>query len=91
MRLERRVPLMARTTRQSKLTFGKHKGTKISMCPTDYLSWMAARLMDSDLHRWAQAARDELDVRKKEGALEADHKSLEQQADDILRKAGFKP
>ena len=82
---------MAKTTRQSKLTFGKHKGSNISLCPTDYLEWMAAKLMDSDLHLWAQAARDELEVRKKQGTLEADHKSLEQQADEILRKAGFKP
>jgi len=82
---------MARITRNATLTFGKHKGTKISMCPTSYLRWMGETLMDSDLHRWAQAARDELDVRQREGALETEHKSLEQQADDLLRKAGFKP
>lgn len=82
---------MARITRQSELTFGKHKGTKISLCRTDYLKWMADKLADSDLHRWAKAARDELDARHKQGTLDAEHESLEQQADKILRKAGFKP
>ena len=82
---------MAKITRQSKLMFGKHKGTKISMCPTGYIEWMAAKLADSDLYLWAQAAQGELDARKAEGALEADHLTLEQQADEILRKAGFDP
>ena len=82
---------MAKITRESKLTFGKHKGTKISMCPTGYIEWMAAKFIDSDLYLWAQAAQVELDARKAEGALEADHLTLEQQADEILRKAGFDP
>ena len=82
---------MARITRQSKLTFGKHKGTKISLCRTGYLEWMVAKLADSDLHLWAQAAGDELEVRKAEGTLETDSMSLEEQADELLRKAGFKP
>ena len=61
------------------------------MCPADYLQWMAEKLADSDLYLWAQAARDELDARRTEGQVEADRKSLEQQADDILRKGGLKP
>ena len=80
-----------RITRQSKLTFGKHKGTKVSMCDTGYLKWMVAKLTDSDLYAWAATAEAELAVRAEEGRLDEVHKSLEQQADDLLRKAGFKP
>ena len=80
-----------RITRQSKLTFGKHKGTKVSLCDTGYLQWVVAKLTDSDLYPWAAAAEAELAVRAKEGRLDEEHKSLEQQADDLLRKAGFKP
>ncbi len=78
-------------TRQSKLTFGKHKGRKLSTCDTGYLRWMVDKLTDSDLYLWANAAQTELDVRQKEGALDQAHLSLEQQADELLRKAGFKP
>ena len=78
-------------TRQSKITFGKHKGRKISTCDTGYLRWIVAKLTDSDLYAWAAAAEAELAVRAKEGRLDEQHKTLEQQADDLLRKAGFKP
>jgi len=78
-------------TRQSKLTFGKHKGRKISTCDTGYLRWMVDKLSDSDLILWAQAAQAELEIREKEGELDKQHLSLEQQADELLRKAGFKP
>ncbi len=78
-------------TRQSKLTFGKHKGRKISTCETSYLKWMADKLSDSDLCLWAQVAQAELEAREKEGALAGAHLSLEEQANELLRKAGFKP
>lgn len=80
---------MPRITRNSKLAFGRHKGRKLSLCDTDYLEWMAAKLMDSDLCEWAQAAQAELEVRIQEDR--PDQRSLKEQADQILRDAGFKP
>ena len=80
---------MAKITRNSKLTFGRWKGKKLSLCETSYLEWMAAKLTDSDLCEWAQAAQAELKVRNEENR--PDQLSLEEQANQILRDAGFKP
>ena len=80
---------MAKITRNSKLTFGRCKGKKLSLCETSYLEWMVAKLMDSDLCEWAQAARAELAARTQEDR--PDQRSLKEQADQILRDAGFKP
>jgi hypothetical protein len=82
---------MKHITASSKLTFGKHKGKKLSDCPTDYLQWVVETLMDSDFTLWAQAAQKELKKRKQDGYEQAHRDSLEDQADEILRKAGFKP
>ena len=80
---------MAKITASSKLTFGRHKGKKLSACDTKYLEWMVANLLDSDFHEWALAARAEL----KDRALDptAPTGSLEEQADKLLRDAGFDP
>jgi hypothetical protein len=82
---------MTNITRNSRLPFGKHKGEKLSRCPKDYLEWMAANLSDSDFTLWAQAARKELVERKKESYDLKHQDDLKTQADEILRKAGYKP
>jgi hypothetical protein len=82
---------MSKITRNSKLTFGKHKGQKLRNCPQDYVEWMAENLMDSDLTLWAQAAKQELVERKKESYDVRHRENLQAQADEILRKAGYKP
>lgn len=82
---------MSKITRNTRLTFGKHKGQKLRNCPQGYVEWMAENLMDSDLTLWAQAAKAELVDRKKESYDEKHRGDLKAQADDILRKAGFKP
>lgn len=82
---------MAKITRQSKVTFGKHKGRKLSLLDSGYLRWMVDKLGDSDMHAWAAAAREELDVRKKEKRQEETFADLEKEADRILRDAGVNP
>ena len=42
--------MMARITRQSKLTFGKHRGQKLCNVDKGYLEWMIRKLADSDMH-----------------------------------------
>jgi len=82
---------MAKITPNSKVTFGKYRGRKLRDCDTGYLEWMVRKLGDGDLHAWAVAARQELDVRKKEKRQQARSEDLEKQADQILRDAGYKP
>jgi len=82
---------MAKITRSSTLTFGKHKGRKLSACDSGYLEWLVANLSDSDFCLWAQAAQAELDARREEGRSQQQQLSLEEQADRLLRDAGFEP
>ncbi|MBS3820673.1 MAG: hypothetical protein GVY16_00160 [Planctomycetes bacterium] len=82
---------MQTITRNTRLTFGKHKGTKLCQVPQGYVEWMAETLMDSDLTLWAQAAKRELVERKKESYDIKHRQRLEDQADEILRKAGYRP
>ncbi len=80
---------MSEITKDSKLTFGKHRGHRLGQCQSDYLEWMAVKLLDTDFHAWALAAKKILEARKASGAAEAKVISLEDQADALLRRAGF--
>jgi hypothetical protein len=48
------------------------------------LEYVAERWRDSDFHEWFVAVAEELEVRRQEGGG-----GLEEQADEILRRAGF--
>ncbi|MCE5326170.1 MAG: hypothetical protein LLG01_07110 [Planctomycetaceae bacterium] len=80
---------MSEITKDSKLTFGKHRGRRLGQCQSDYLEWMAAKLLDTDFHAWALAAKKIIESRKAAGAAEVKLASLEEQADALLRRAGF--
>ncbi len=75
-------------TENSKLTFGKHKGTPLKYCPPEYLKWLSENLGGGDFHEWAKAAGETLRTLETEGAATA---SLEKQADEFLRKHGVDP
>ena len=55
-------------------------------CPKSYLQWMTDNLCNTDFHEWALAAQKIIETRAAEDAPIED---LEQQADDILRDAGY--
>lgn len=75
-------------TQSTKISFGAHKGTKIRDLSDQYLKWVSENLFNSEFHDWAIAAKTELKKRKSENI---NVKSLEQQADDILRSYGIDP
>ncbi len=72
----------------TRVPFPRHKGLKLGACPSDYLVWMAG-VTDESMGEWANAAKQILADRKKNG--EDSHASLEEQADALLRRAGFNP
>ncbi len=53
---------MMAITRQSKIPFGKHKDTKLSDIPDDYLNWLGNESDEPD-KPWSTAARAELALR----------------------------
>lgn len=75
-------------TPQTKIPFSRHKGTKLRDLPDGFLNWMTQNLKDSDFHDWSRAAEEEIDRRQQENVQV---KSLEQQADEFLRNAGYNP
>lgn len=75
-------------TENTKLTFGKHKGTPLKYCPQEYLKWLSENLADGDFHEWAKTAKETLIKLNEEGAEAA---SLEKQANDFLRSHGIDP
>lgn len=72
----------------SKLTFGKHKGTPLKFCPMEYLKWMSENLAGGDFHDWAVAAAQVAKTLQEEGAAAS---SLERQADEFLKRHGIDP
>lgn len=72
----------------TRITFGLHRGHKVSDCPDDYLKWMSNALWDTDLHVYALAAREVLAERQR---CDAPVKNLEDEADAFLRKHGVDP
>jgi len=79
---------MKKITENTRMPFGKHKGSKLRDTPNSYLEWCIINLINSDFHEWAVAAKDELKRRKEDNSSIDD---LEKQADKILREAGFDP
>lgn len=77
----------------SRLTFGKHRGKKLSECSDEYLTWMVENLWDGDFHCWAFAAKELLEARKNDplAALDAQAANAEAVADALLRRAGYNP
>ncbi len=75
-------------TENSKLTFGKHKGTPLKYCPLEYLKWLNENLSGGDFHEWAEAAGEVHATLTGEGVVS---NSLERQADDFLRAHGIDP
>ena len=75
-------------TKNTKLTFGKHKGCKLKDCPLGYLKWVSEHLVDSDFHAWAIIAKEVYQKRQKENDIED---NLEKAADEFLRSHGFDP
>lgn len=74
--------------RAERINFGKHKGKKITDLPDSYLKWMITHLKDSDLHFYAMTAEAILSDRQKD---DQNHQSLEQAANDFLRRHGYDP
>jgi hypothetical protein len=75
-------------TGQTRIPFSKHKNTRLRDLPDGFLKWVAEKLIDSDFHNWALAAKDELQRRVADG----NHiKSLEEEANELLRNAGYDP
>lgn len=84
----------ANITPNSRIPFGRRgrgsqRGRKLGDCTDSHLKWITSNLTDTDLHAWAVAARAVLDARAVEGKIIAKEKSLEAQADSLLRCAGF--
>lgn len=77
---------MTTMTINSRLPFGKYKGKKLAEVPPDYILWMSKTLINTDLHEWGLVAKE---IIEKDGADKAKTTSLEEQADEILRKAGY--
>lgn len=75
-------------TENSRLTFGKHKGKKISTCPVGYLKWMADNLVDTDFHEYAIVARRIAKKREKEDIRTM---NLEKAGDEFLKQHGIDP
>ena len=75
-------------TQNSRITFGVHRGTKISELPDKYLEWLSNNLINTGFHDWAIAAKLELKTRINENKTKDD---LEKQADDFLRSHGIDP
>lgn len=75
-------------TENTRFTFGQYKDKRrLREVPDSYLEWVKVNLKDSDFHEWAIAADTELQRRKRENDAVG---SLEEQADLILQRAGFK-
>jgi uncharacterized protein (DUF3820 family) len=79
---------MRKITEHTKLPFGAHRGIKIRDIPDGYLKWCEDNLKDGDFHEWAVAATEELKRREKDNST---IQSLEEQANQLLREAGFDP
>ena len=77
-----------RITQQTKIPFSNCKGTKLRDLPNGFLTWMEENLTDTDFHDWAIAGVNELKRREVDNI---EVKSLEEQADELLRGAGFNP
>lgn len=75
-------------TGSTKIPFSTYKGTRLRDLPDGFLSWMTKKLGESDFYDWAKAAQQELDRRQEENR---ETKGLEQEADELLRGAGFNP
>jgi len=71
------------SSNQTLLTCVNRNGTVCDI-PQGYLEYVAERWRDSDFHEWFVAVAEELEVRRQEGGG-----GLEEQADEILRRAGF--
>ncbi len=78
---------MSKITPNSRLTFGQHKGMKLSDCADDYLKWIVKNLWNGEFHMWAVAAKDVLAERESSGQQQ--QLSLEEQADAMLKQAGY--
>ena len=79
---------MFNINKNTKITFGIHRGHKISDCPDNYLQWMSTALWNTDLHAYAYAAREVIADRAR---CDTPVKSLEDAADEFLRKHGVDP
>lgn len=79
---------MRRITENTKLPFGKHRGIKLRDVPDSYLNWCEEKLKDDDFHEWAVAAKEEIHRRENE---DSSVESLEEQANKLLRDAGYDP
>jgi uncharacterized protein (DUF3820 family) len=74
-------------TSSTRISFGKYKGRKLRDIPPTYLNWMINHMWDGEFHEWALAAQKELKDREKDERFS----SLEEEADEILRRAGYDP
>jgi len=75
-------------TQNTKIPFSKYRGTKLRDLPDGFLVWMESHLKDTDFHDWAVAGATEI-ARRSQESIQV--KSLEQQADELLRSAGYNP
>lgn len=74
--------------KKERITFGKHKGSRLIDLPDNYLNWMVKNLKDSDRHLFAIAAEEILRDRELE---DKPLKDLEKEANDFLKRHGFDP
>lgn len=73
-------------TENTRLTFGQNRGMPLKNCPDSYLQWMVTNLSNSDFAEWAVAAKQLLSSRK---TSDSKVQSLEDQANELLRQAGY--
>ena len=78
---------MSNKSINSKIPFGKYKGSKISQLPIDYLEWMVKKLKGGDFNEYAILAAEVLES----PAIEQQKSSanLDILATEFLRKHGY--
>ena len=76
---------MASVTLETKIPFGRYRGSKMKNLPKSYLNWMTEKLKNTDFHEFALTAQKVLNTREK--FVHED--DLDQAADDWLKQHGY--
>ena len=84
---------MSEITENTRVPFGRRppigeKGRKLGQCSTSYLQWIVRELWESDFQPFAIVAKRILQTRERQAVQVEQEQSLEEQADELLRRAG---